>query len=376
VTSTFPGDDPPPGMTLEREFLQSESLARQTGAGVLLAVSGGADSVVMLRCFVAYTLHHHAVPATIHIAHVNHGLRGSESDDDALFVRQLAARFGLPYHETRLTPDMFAADDSGSVEAAARKLRYDFLQQTAEQNALRYVAVAHNADDQAETILQRIVRGTGIAGLAGIPPVRRLGEAVTLIRPMLPFSRQRILAYLNVLQQPFRTDSTNAKSKYTRNKIRNDLLPLLASEYNRAVGDALLRLATQAADWTDYVNSQTDALYDRAVICRCRQGTETGRCQTVTVHVGALSGSAPLLVRELFVAIWSRHHWHLRDMTFAHWQQLAEMTLPQTPTQRPTACKRIFPGAVVAERIREQLVLSPADIRCDLRGYRQGCISR
>ncbi len=335
-------------MSLEREFLQSDHLSCRGGVGVLLAVSGGADSTAMLRCFAACAAHSPANPeakhAAIHVAHVNHALRGNESDDDARFVRRLATDFGFAYHETRLTAESFAADDSGSFEAAARKLRYDFLQRTAEQNSLRHVAVAHNADDQAETILHRIIRGTGVAGLAGIPPVRPLGEAVTLIRPMLPFSRRRILAYLDAVRQPFRTDSTNAESHHTRNKIRNDLLPRLASGYNHAVVDALVRLGAQAAEWSAHSRSQTESLYDLAVICRPR---------LVTVQVEPLVDVPPLLLRELFVMIWSRQHWHLREMTFAQWERLAEMI--RQPSASPK--KQDFPGHVTAERAASQLIL-------------------
>jgi len=348
VTSALPRDDVSHGMTLEREFLQSKRLARWMDAGVLLGVSGGADSTVLLRCFVA-SVQTRDTAVAIHVAHVDHALRGRESDDDALFVRQLAERFDLPYHETRLTPAMFAADDSGSVEAAARKLRYDFLRRTAERNALRYVAVAHNSDDQAETILQRVIRGTGVAGLAGIPPVRRLGGAVTLIRPLLTFSRRQILAYLDAIRQPYRKDSSNAKTHHTRNKIRNDLLPRLASEYNHGVVDALVRLGMQAAEWSDHVKSQTDALYDRVVTCRLNR---------VFVELEPLADVPPLLVRELFVTIWSRQQWHQRDMTFAHWKRLAEMTLPQTTASQTTSShKQDFPGHITAERTNLQLIL-------------------
>ena len=347
MTFALHSDDDMQGMTLERKFLQSERLGQWLGAGVLLAVSGGADSTAMLRCFVA-SLQTCNASGKILIAHVNHAMRGRESDDDALFVRQLAERFGLPYYETLLTPEMFAADDSGSVEAAARSLRYNFLRQTAEQNSLRYVAVAHNADDQAETILHRIIRGTGLAGLAGIPTVRRLGDVVTLIRPMLAFSRRQILAFLDAIQQPFRTDSSNAELHYTRNKIRNDLLPQLASGYNHTIVDALIRLGTQAAEWAGHIKSQTDALYERVVTCHANH---------VSVQLEPLAEVPPLLVRELFVMIWFRQRWHQRDMTFAHWERLAKMTLPQ----KPSSSKQTFPGSVIAERTNLQLILSPKE---------------
>ena len=346
MTSFFLPDDVAQCIPLGEGFLRSENMARWTDAGVLLAVSGGADSTALLRCFTASIAQYHAHTAVVHVAHVNHGLRGCESDNDAMFVRQLAGQFGLPYHETRLTPEMLSEADFGSMEAVARKLRYNFLQHTAEQNALRYVAVAHNADDQAETILHRILRGTGIAGLAGIPPVRPLGDAVTLIRPMLVFSRWQILACLDAIKQPFCIDSTNAESHYTRNKIRNDLLPQLASVYNHAVVDAIIRLGTQAAEWSEYVKSQTDALYDRAV---------SRHADHVAVRLETLSDVPLLLVRELFVMIWSRQHWHLRDMTFTHWQQLAEMTLGYKSTPR----KQTFPGAITVEKTTVQLILQP-----------------
>lgn len=331
-------------MSPKRLSLSSADFSRWLKGGVLLAVSGGADSTAMLRCFADMPA---IDDAAIHVAHVDHAQRGDESDGDAAFVRRLAERFGFPYHETRLTPEMFDADDSGSFEAAARNLRYDFLQRTAERNALRYVALAHNADDQAETILHRILRGTGVAGLAGMSVFRPLGDAVTIFRPMLPFSRKEILAYLTATDQPFRTDSTNAESNYTRNKIRNDLLPRLASGYNHAVVEALVRLGSQAADWTDYIRSQTDALFDHAVTCRPRE---------TVVWVERLEGVPPLLIRELFVMIWSRQNRPLRDMTFAHWERLAEMTVSHASSPH----KQAFPGNILAERTATQLILYEA----------------
>lgn len=322
--------------------------SRWSGAGVLLAVSGGADSVAMLRCFAELATDQPESKEFVHVGHVNHALRGDASDGDATFVRNLAQRFGFAYHETRLTAAQLANDESGSFEAAARNRRYDFLQHTAEQIGLRYIATAHNADDQAETILHRIIRGTGVAGLVGIPPFRPLGDAVTLVRPMLPHPRKRILEYLARIDQPFRTDATNAETHYTRNKIRNNLLPQLISGYNHTVTDALIRLGAQAAEWNAYIKSQTDALFDRAVVCRPNR---------VVVQHEPLTGQPPLMVRELFVMIWSRQNWHRREMAFAHWERLAELImLPYGPSQSPQ--KQHFPGGIVAERTAKQLILS------------------
>jgi len=337
--------------------MATPSLNRWCGSGILLAVSGGADSVAMLRCFAAFL----ALPEVysnrleisdtqpVHVAHVNHALRGDESDADALFVRELAATFHLPYHEIRLTAGMFDTDDSGSFEAAARRLRYDFLRKTAEKHALRYVATAHHADDRIETVLHRIIRGTGIAGLAGIPEFRRLGGAVTVVRPMLSFSRRQIVEYLREKKQDFRIDSTNRESVYTRNKIRNRLLPELIGEYNPLFPEAIERLSRQAADWSDFVRSQTETLYDQSVEIRSASNTQNSR---VFIDKRVLRDQHRVLVRELFVTIWKRNHWPLRNMRFEHWNWLAE-----TAFDVHDESKIMFPGQIAVQSDPEYIVL-------------------
>ncbi|MCL2349789.1 MAG: tRNA lysidine(34) synthetase TilS [Planctomycetaceae bacterium] len=345
--------------TLEQKLMETASLSRWCDSGILLAVSGGADSVAMLRCFATFL----ALPdaagisdaPSVHIAHVNHALRGNESNADALFVRDLAATFHLPYHEIRLTAGMFDADDSGSFEAAARKLRYDFLRKTAEKHALRYVATAHHADDRIETVLHRIIRGTGIAGLAGIPEFRRLGGAVTVVRPMLSFSRQQIVEYLQEKKQPFRVDSTNRESVHTRNKIRNRLLPELTGEYNPSITEAIGRLSRQAADWSDFIRFQTETLYDLSV--EIRPSVETGVASKthntrIFIRKQVLRGQHRVLVRELFVVIWKRNHWPLRNMRFEHWNRLAE-----TAFNLRDESKIMFPGQIAVQSDSEHVVL-------------------
>ncbi|MDR1383254.1 MAG: tRNA lysidine(34) synthetase TilS [Planctomycetaceae bacterium] len=344
---------------LECEFTESSNAIRWIPVGILLAVSGGADSVAMLRCFaaLAHSLTSHSSPSAnsfgeIHVAHVNHGLRGDESDQDALFVRQLAETFRFPYHECQLNNTMFAADDSGSLEAAARRLRYKFLCRTAEQQALRYVAAAHNADDQTETILHRILRGTGIAGLAGIPSVRPLNDAVTLVRPMLRFSKTQILEYLTTLKQPFRTDSTNQESHFTRNKIRNELLPQLANEYNPSVANALRRLGEQVAEWKNYIASHTEKFFECATTVRTNQNKENGRRQVI-VDLSLLCIQPRLLIREFFVELWKRQCWQLRNMTHKHWNLLADFVLNESKKCQ----QQMFPGKILVQRNKEQMML-------------------
>ena len=157
---------------------------------VLLAVSGGADSVAMLHAMARLKT---TGNGRLEVAHFNHHLRGQESDADEAFVAGLAAQLGLACHVGHATEHLGAGDRRGSLEAAARTARYDFFRRLAEQQGARYLVTAHTADDQAETILHRIIRGTGINGLAGIHRVRVLSPAVTVMRPMLGVRHSELL---------------------------------------------------------------------------------------------------------------------------------------------------------------------------------------
>jgi tRNA(Ile)-lysidine synthase len=188
----------------------------------LVAVSGGADSVALLRAAMSVRR-----PGTgrLIVAHCNHGLRGKESDDDERFVRDLSARLGLECEVGRAALD---GQTTASVsEQTARAARYAFLCEAAARQGARYVATAHTADDQAETVLHRVIRGTGLAGLAGIQKHRELLHGVSLVRPLLQVRRSVLLEYLRDLGQDHRQDSSNHSPKFTRNRLRHDLIPRL-----------------------------------------------------------------------------------------------------------------------------------------------------
>src|SRR5690606_28991705 len=167
--------------------------------------------------------------------------RGQASDDDAAWVARLAEELGLEVIVGR-------AEHAASLasEDQARRARYEFLQASAEQVGARYVATAHTADDQAETVLLRILRGSGIEGLAGMPFARPLGPAVTLVRPLLETTRAEVEQYLGQLGQAHRHDATNDQSRFTRNWVRRELLPMLRSHLPQDPAESLLRLAGQA----------------------------------------------------------------------------------------------------------------------------------
>ena len=241
---------------LERALVDAWPPAEWRDTHVVLAVSGGADSVAMLRA--AVTAKRRAGGAgRLFVAHLNHGLR-PDAAEDAAWLEALCRRLGLPIESAKTDVSQLAADQGDGLEAAARAARYDFLTQTAERLGARFVAVAHTADDQVETILHRLIRGTGLAGLAGMPRRRSLSPTVLLVRPLLAARRQDVLAYMQHIGQHFRHDTTNIDPRFTRNRLRHQLLPRLRSEFNIDVDAALVRLAEQAAESQQLIASQAE----------------------------------------------------------------------------------------------------------------------
>jgi len=238
------------------------------GQHVLVAVSGGADSVALLNL-----LHHLRASLGIRlaVAHLNHGIRGAAAAQDAAFVRDLAARLKTPFFTERVNVPLRARRRGLSIEMAAREARYDFLRKTARRLARRtgapvVIATAHTADDQAETLLLKLIRGAGRTGLAGIPPVAPFGDT-RLVRPLLEVTRQEILSFLHDQREPWREDETNRDVTFLRNKVRHELLPLLERGFNPALRDTLVRTA-------DVLSAEDDWLTELAagMLRACRAG--------------------------------------------------------------------------------------------------------
>ena len=308
---------------------------------VLLAVSGGADSVALLLAVAALS-QEAGTPTSggrLAVAHFNHRLRGEESDADQRFVEELSSRLGIPCEAEQAERSATSAS-----EQSARAARYDFLSRMARRLGARYVVTAHTADDQAETILHRIVRGTGLAGLAGIPAARPLVEGIALVRPMLGVSRDEVRAYLANLGQPHREDASNLSSRYTRNRLRNDLLPRLA-EYNPAVAEALVRLGRLAGEAQTVLEAAAAELLDRAIVSHSAQAVEFDR--------RVFRGQSRYVVREAFVRLWQRQGWPLQAYGWAEWEELAELAL------RPPGevLRRTLPGDVRAKANGGRLTL-------------------
>jgi len=312
----------------------------------LLAVSGGGDSVALMRAMVA--LRGGGVGRLV-VAHFNHNLRGDESAADEAFVVRLSQQLDLPCRVGRAGEGQLVAESRDGLEAAARAARYWFLEQTAAGLGARYAVTAHTADDQAETILHRVLRGTGIGGLAGMERARPLGPAAALIRPLLDVRRAELIAYLDDLGQPYRRDSSNQDTRLTRNRIRHDLLPQLARQFNPAVIDALLRLGRLAGEAQATIGAMVDELSEQCVVCRDPQ--------LVEIDAARLAGQTRHVIRELLVATWRRQGWALRAMGFTEWDQLASMVLGSGSGRSSSPPKQVFPGRVLAEPDEGRLTL-------------------
>jgi tRNA(Ile)-lysidine synthase len=229
------------------------------GHRVLVAVSGGPDSVallhLMLRIAPAWNL-------TLGVAHLHHGLRGAAADRDAEFVETLAQKLHLPCHRESGDAAALRRREGLSPEEAARKLRHDFLRRVRQTRGYDRVALGHHADDNAELLLLRLLQGTGPTGMAGMAPTRGDG----IIRPLLYANRADIEAFLRAENLSWRIDASNADERFPRNRIRQRLLPRLRAEFNPEVTAALNRYAELRRDEEEWLSALTAELTDRCVL--------------------------------------------------------------------------------------------------------------
>jgi tRNA(Ile)-lysidine synthase len=242
------------------------------GCGVVVGVSGGADSMALLHVLreLSALRQPRASRWRITVAHLDHGIR-DDSADDAKFVAATARKLGLRCLTQRRNVPAEAAAAGEGIEQAARRIRYQFLLDAAVRAGASRVAVAHHADDNVETVLHRIIRGSHIRGIAGIRPSRPLAKGVVLVRPLLPCRRAEVEAYCRWQGIAWRTDSTNADPAYSRNYIRLKLLPAVRRRLNERVDQSLLRLAQAAGEIDDYLAAQAQAVLAAATLSAGRQ---------------------------------------------------------------------------------------------------------
>jgi tRNA(Ile)-lysidine synthase len=260
---------------------------------------------------------HHLAPElglTLSVAHLDHGVRGEAARQDAEFVERLAGTLGLPFDLGHWQPER-----PGHFESRARAARYRWLMEIASNRNATAVAVGHTRDDQAETILHRIVRGTGLRGLAGIPARRRLAvdPPLVLVRPLLGVTRVELRAGLAALGQDFREDASNSDRSRTRARIRHDLLPRLVADFNPRVVEALSRLGTLALSSLRLLDSRLDELEAEGVGVLDQGGIVLDRKRLLDL--------SPFLRVELIRRLWRHAGWPEVGMSASRWRRLARL---------------------------------------------------
>ncbi len=300
-------------------FCQKNSIISKHD-GIVVGVSGGPDSVCLLHVLKSLAPQ---FELSLTVAHVNHQLRDdAQADED--FVREVADRWGLPIHAQARDVARLAAERKQSLEETARQVRYAFLWQVAEQTKANKIAVGHNADDQAETVLMHFLRGTGLAGLRGMRPVTkmaalRLGEGLSsstaarpapqLIRPLLDTPRSEIETYCQAYQLQLRRDPSNQDVTLFRNRLRHKLLPLLET-YNPNIRQVLQRTAKVVAAEVDYLNRHVEEAWQFTT-----HATSTGK---VEFDLNNWLSLPPALMRSTLRRAVQMLRRNLRDINFDH----------------------------------------------------------
>ena len=285
------------------ENIQNRRLL-QRGQAVLVAVSGGLDSMTLLHALHKLSSRHRW---RLTVAHFNHQLRGRSSDADEKLVRQTADEMKLPFVAGRANVREFAKKTKLSVEMAARKLRHVFFARTAKERKIRVIAVAHHADDQVELFFLRVLRGAGGEGLAGMKwrSPSPVDSKIMLVRPLLDATKAELRGFARENKNHFREDATNASLDLPRNRVRNELLPLLQRRYQPALAKTVLRLMEivgAESDWVgetarQWLKINCRSRGDEAQIKSGKRKTESGKLETP--HVVSYSfASLPVAVQR------------------------------------------------------------------------------
>ncbi len=316
----------------------------------IVAVSGGADSIALLHALVK--LNGGTGCSNLVVAHVNHGTRGEASEADAHFVRAEAKKLSLPFHlGTRATNDQVSRKDQVTPhpsESSLREFRYRCLREAAHHHGARYLVTGHTLDDQIETVLFRIFRGTGLRGLAGIPAFRKLDDQLTLVRPMLAVTRAETQAYVATIGRTHRVDASNEDSQYTRNFLRNELMPLARKKFPD-IDRAIARLSEAALD-------HQNATSELAVAARrCIIHVETSSGETgMRIDCRALATFPASAIINSLIDQWDQLGWPRGNINRETWNQVAQLI-----RSTDTPCRVInLPGNIRAERVAHSLMIA------------------
>ncbi len=287
------------------------------GDAVLAAVSGGSDSVALVTMLARLSPH---MGFSLAVAHLNHKLRDVESDEDQAFVEDLSRSLGLVCHSRCIDVKTYGKENGLSLEEAARNVRYAFLFETADRHGFNKIATAHHTDDNAELFLMNLFRGSGLTGLKTMGPTGHRGR---VIRPLIETDKETLLSYIRDNALAFRTDSSNADVSFLRNRIRNDLLPLLETQYQKGIGRILTRTARILGEDEIFLKETVDALFNKALVCV--------KENSVTLSTAALSGCHVAARRRIVREAMFRVKSNLRRISFDHVESVLNLLATADP---------------------------------------------
>lgn len=329
-----------------RAWLEARGLVA-TGASWVVGVSGGPDSTLLLHAMRALSIRDD-LEWKLHAAHFHHGLRGAEADEDEQFVSDLADELNLAFFRERGDVPARIRELGGSTEEVARRSRYEFLERVALRTGSELVAAAHHADDNAETVLHRICRGTGLRGLIGVHDVRAItnDSHIRLVRPLLPHRRRTIEELCAARGLKMRTDSTNRSPEFTRGRIRHTVMPLLAEQLNPNVVEALLRLSEHARWLGTYLEDSAARTFDSLVI------SETPARIVLNTH--ALLSKQRIIQAEVVRRAISLVQGGEQDLGFTHIESILRLAAD------PTSGKEVHvPGPILVRKQYDRLEFRP-----------------
>ncbi len=310
------------------------------GENLLVGVSGGPDSLVLLD--VLWSLRTE-LGISLRVAHLNHGLRGREAEEDADYVKGLAKRLNLPYTFGRKDVPSIMKNSRLSTEEAARKARYQFLKARALRYGCSKICLGHTADDQAETILISILRGSGLSGLGGIPPIREIEPEIKVIRPLIEVTRREVEEHLKRRKISPKLDTSNLSSQYLRNRIRMKLLPLLSREYNPSISSTLTGMARILRDDKDFLERAMEDILPEVL--------ETSGSNEVKIDLKRFLKLHLALERRILRKAIKLIKGDLKGITFRHWEEVSSLISSRSGSRVD------LPEGIVVERRYESLLI-------------------
>lgn len=306
---------------------------------VVVGVSGGPDSVALIYLLNSLKAKWRLY---LHLAHLNHMLRNEEAEEDSTFVQKLAQKLKLPLTCENIRVKDFAKAQKLSLEEAARNLRYSFFSKVAKLNHSSKVALGHNRDDQAETVLMRFLRGSGISGLRGMPVKRKL-QACLIIRPLIEVRRKEIIRFLAAKGILYRSDSSNLENLYFRNRVRNELIPSLEKDFNPNIREILVNFAENVSQDFDYLQKAGLSKFKSV-----RAGSINGE---VVIDVKKFSALHKALQKLVARSAIKELKGDVRRIDYRHWKELEDLA-----QKRPNNSVVDLPAAVSVAKKGRNLV--------------------